>query len=593
MSKIEETKNNFMQKEQKRIFKQCMKEFYTQNAEQQEANKYEGKIKIEPTLLYLENENKIKIEFSIGETQNYKIKSLTEFYDRMLKNEIYKYGTKLEFQHHKTAFREEDQALLAFLMKYAEIAKYANEALNGYSYYGKKLVDSTIVISNTALDELYEIMKNKTIAMEKRNQTNYITFSTQEKVIEYTILPEKENIYKMVPNLDVFAYEILRGKEYSYMLMDDTIYRVKKQEENTALKLLEFYKKNYTKEIIFKNTELAMVYSVLIAKMGNSIHVEKVKKEDKEAYIPKPLNVKVYLDYNEQQYLTASIRFAYGKTEFNPLVEQTLSTPRNIISENEALSMFQKTGFLLDAQNQRLILADDEKIYNFLTEEIQSYMNKFDILATEKFKSQEIKQPKMVSLGVKIENELLNIQLENMDMDFSELAQILEKYKMKKKFHRLKDGSFVNLEQNDAIQLLDNMVAGMNLRYSDLEKKQIKVPIYRSLYLEKLLERFPGVKAEKDENYYNLMEQITNKKEQEYCEVPKNLSVTLRDYQKIGFQWLKTLERYGLGGILADDMGLRKNIANDSCYPSIFKPRKARKNFHYCMPKFISNQLEK
>lgn len=586
-----------MQKEQKRIFKQCMQEFYSQSQEEQQATMQEGKIKIEPKLLYEENENKIKIEFSIGETQLYKIKSITEFYDRMLKRETYRYGTKLEFLHEEKAFRGEDQALLAFLMKYAEIAKYANEALSGYSYYGKKLVESTIVLSNTALDELYEIMKNKTIHMEKRNQTHYIHFSAEEREIEYYIVPEKENGYKMVPNIDVFAYEILKGKEYSYMLLDDILYRISKQAEQTTLKLLEFYKRNYTKEIQFKNTELAMVYSVLISKMEKYIHVEKVKKEDREAYIPKPLSVRVYLDYDERQFLTASIQFAYGKIQFNPLVEQTLKIPRNIISENEALAMFQRTGFLLDAQNQRLLLTEDEKIYHFLTEEIQEYMNKFDILATEKFKQQEIRQPKMVSLGVRIENELLNIQLENLDIDFSELSEVLEKYRTKKKFYRLKDGSFVNLEQNDAIQLLDNMVAGMNLRYSDLEKKQIKVPIFRSLYLERLLEKFPTVKAEKDERYFELMEQITNKNEQEYCTVPTNLTVTLRDYQKVGFQWLKTLERYGLGGILADDMGLGKTLQMIAVLQAYLNQEKHPKTSIIVCPSSLvlnwKNELEK
>lgn len=34
----------------------------------------------------------------------------------------------------------------------------------------------------------------------------------------------------------------------------------------------------------------------------------------------------------------------------------------------------------------------------------------------------------------------------------------------------------------------------------------------------------------------------------------------MRDYQKFGFHWLKTLSHYRLGGILADDMGLGKTI---------------------------------
>ena len=38
------------------------------------------------------------------------------------------------------------------------------------------------------------------------------------------------------------------------------------------------------------------------------------------------------------------------------------------------------------------------------------------------------------------------------------------------------------------------------------------------------------------------------------------MNVKLRTYQKVGFEWLKTLDLYGFGGILADDMGLGKTI---------------------------------
>ena len=43
-------------------------------------------------------------------------------------------------------------------------------------------------------------------------------------------------------------------------------------------------------------------------------------------------------------------------------------------------------------------------------------------------------------------------------------------------------------------------------------------------------------------------------------EVPKSLAPILRDYQKLGFKWMKTLAHYGFGGILADDMGLGKTL---------------------------------
>lgn len=43
-------------------------------------------------------------------------------------------------------------------------------------------------------------------------------------------------------------------------------------------------------------------------------------------------------------------------------------------------------------------------------------------------------------------------------------------------------------------------------------------------------------------------------------ELPKNLQAQLREYQKTGFWWLKTLCQNGFGGILADDMGLGKTL---------------------------------
>ena len=38
------------------------------------------------------------------------------------------------------------------------------------------------------------------------------------------------------------------------------------------------------------------------------------------------------------------------------------------------------------------------------------------------------------------------------------------------------------------------------------------------------------------------------------------MSNILRDYQKSGYRWLKTMAGYQLGGILADDMGIGKTI---------------------------------
>ena len=57
-----------------------------------------------------------------------------------------------------------------------------------------------------------------------------------------------------------------------------------------------------------------------------------------------------------------------------------------------------------------------------------------------------------------------------------------------------------------------------------------------------------------------LVNQIGKKEFDKEKELPEKLNADLRSYQKTGYNWLKGLEDYNLGGILADDMGLGKTL---------------------------------
>lgn len=65
---------------------------------------------------------------------------------------------------------------------------------------------------------------------------------------------------------------------------------------------------------------------------------------------------------------------------------------------------------------------------------------------------------------------------------------------------------------------------------------------------------------EVDESLLNLSEKLKNFDAEQHLEEPKNLTATLRPYQKRGLAWLNQMSELGLGGILADDMGLGKTI---------------------------------
>ena len=296
-------------------------------------------------------------------------------------------------------------------------------------------------------------------------------------------------------------------------------------------------------------------------KVKAAIKIENISEEEIEKYKPKELVVKVYLDFDEQDYLVADVLFCYENNEFNPLDEkQELKFPRNMIQETKALNIFRKTGFMLDTKNLRFILPDNDKIYEFLTEDINVYMKRFEVLVTEKFKTKQVRQAKIGNIGVKVENNLLSIDLKDLDIDIKELQKIMEKYQLKKKYHRLKDGSFLNLEDNKEIDFLDKLVTGMDIDYKELEKGEVTLPAYRSLYLNQLLKSKKGIQVTKNSEYREIVNNLDKDHLEDEIQIPENLNNVLRYYQKTGFKWLKILDSYKFGGILADDMGLGKTI---------------------------------
>lgn len=548
-------------KETHRAFNQLLNTFLEINNKEEElAQDGTSSIKLVPIFLYNDTDKKLKVEFKIGNKQLTKINNLPDFFERMLNREKYKYNNVLEFIHEENAFKEQSRPLLKFLLKYAEIIKYASDVNNNYAYYGRNFNVNNVVLSNTGLDELFEILKGKTVEFETKTGERKIQFIDEPIDIKFILEKSDESTYCLTPNIDVYGYDIFYGKNYSYFLIDNKMHKCLPKVENRNLELLEVYKKNYTQSIVFNENNLRNFFAIVVPKIKDNFEIKNIDKEQIEKYMPKDLYVKIYLDYNEKGYIVADVKFCYGNVEFNPIKNVNLEITRNAIQENEVLDTFVQTGFMLDSANARLVLANDEKIYNFLSKEIEDYMKKFEVLVAEDFKKKDIKKIKIKSIGVKIENNLLDINLEDFKFNIYEIKDIINKYKLRKKFYRLKDGTYISLEKNSSLDFLENLTDNIEIEDENVEENSIKLPIYRALYLEKIFKNMPNTNIQKNEYYKNMISQIEDRQIDLSTKIPPKLNAELRTYQKIGYKWLRTLEQYKMGGILADDMGLGKTI---------------------------------
>ena len=209
--KIVKKSNKSQNNEKYRIYRQMISSFYNDEQLEKSTNLvYSEKVKLEPRLIYKDNLKTFRLEVRIGNKQMYKIKDLTEFYTRMQNKETFKYGAKLEFMHNRENFEKESLPLLDFILKYAEIIRYSNEVEE--RFYMPVLDKAYIVLSNTGIDEFFEILKDKSIEIYGDYSTENVQFVDNEPDIKFNLKNKNDTDYSLITNVDVFNYIIVEGK---------------------------------------------------------------------------------------------------------------------------------------------------------------------------------------------------------------------------------------------------------------------------------------------------------------------------------------------------------------------------------------------
>lgn len=143
-------------------------------------------------------------------------------------------------------------------------------------------------------------------------------------------------------------------------------------------------------------------------------------------------------------------------------------------------------------------------------------------------------------------------------IDEEEIQHILQSVIEKKKYYRLPSGAFMSLD-TEQYQTIIQIMDELQMKPQQLRGELIKLPIYRGVQLNEMLDGQDGGKVKYGKQFRRLLNSLKHPEDLDY-EVPHPLQAKLRDYQYEGFQWLKTLNQYKLGGILADEMGLGKTL---------------------------------
>ena len=232
---------------------------------------------------------------------------------------------------------------------------------------------------------------------------------------------------------------------------------------------------------------------------------------------------------------------------------------------------------------------DDDELYQLLQIGLPRLERYGQLQGTDAFKRQTAVNPlPLVQMGISVESGLMDLSVTSKELTREELLEVFASYRRKKRYHRLKSGAFIDLSDAGMLGEMDVLLQELDLSPEKVIGKKMQLPLYRALYLDRMLEEHDAVVTTRDRVYRALIRNFRTIRDAEY-ELPGSLEDTMRPYQNDGYKWLKTLEAAGFGGILADEMGLGKTVQMISVFLSDKEAGRTKPSLVVCPASLIFN----
>ncbi len=302
-------------------------------------------------------------------------------------------------------------------------------------------------------------------------------------------------------------------------------------------------------------------YYHIVPQLARDVKLSEPDREEILQYLPPETSFRFFLDAENGTPVCRAMA-DYGEQASYPLTDwlhgdaDTMSF-RDQMQESSVLMRLLEFFPMQRNRDELASEPDEDSVYRVLTEGVDTLCRLGEVMSTARFDGLTVRRNVKVQVGVSVDSGLMDLKISSDDVSLEELADILNSYRLKKKYHRLKNGDFVSVDES--IGELASLADALQLSKRDLLAGEMSVPAYRALYLEQMLENAQEIYAMRDRHYRQLIKDFHTVKDSDY-EVPEDLQRTLRGYQVYGYKWLRTLAGCGFGGILADEMGLGKTI---------------------------------
>jgi len=545
-------KDKVLNNSKRDVFKRLSEDLKRQNFYRKNL-KTKKKFSVYPILKFTDD-NRCGVGFFIGNRALYPIENIYDFVGKVKNNDDY-YINNTFFKI--SELKKEVFVFTDFIER--QISDFSDFSDNKEAFYG-----DSIILSKRGVDDFFDIMCGKSFMCEFLR--NEVLFSDSE--IDFNVYLKKDED-KFLLCCDNQKLRFIDGLLFGYVLEENVFYRVAKKRFDLMKKVNDAFFMAENNKIVFYEKDIAEFVNFIVPVFEENNIIKNINDIYDVLEISEP-KVEFYID-SDGKNVFLEVKYIYENSLYF-----------DVILKNKIEALIFNMGFEYEFDNNYSMRNEDD-VFQFYYTNVEELKNVGEIFLSESFANGKIKSYKNVLGGVGISAGLLEIDFDLNDFDFNELRGILNAYKIKKRFFRMKNGDFIDFIKSDLEPMLD-IIDGFDLSPKDLEgKSKISMPAYNALYLNEIITK--GNYRIKTNNVYDEIIDKFKMSKNRFA-VPEELEPILRDYQKKGFFWLKALASLNFGGILADDMGLGKTIQIISV---ILSEKEKRRSLIICPTSLIYN----
>lgn len=516
--------------------------------------KHKDEIKLEVYINKSEWNQNISAEFKIGlssmsSSNLYVLKDINNFLLAYYNNIPVSYSKGFTFYMKEQRLRTEDKRIIDFIemLKEIENHKYINRG-------GEKLIDGKYInIPHYLVREFFEVISDHRVYLNegffyRSIETEIIIYDSPD--INFDLKFIKDSYVLKAPD----GMPAVLGSKNNVFLYGTTIYLPEYEFCYKLTPYLEVF--NEAKVITIAKTEEDAVLRKLIPELNLLSDNVTLSKSIKDKIVMDKCEFNFYFD-EENKNVTLTVKVKYGAYEFNIFQDyEEKVIYRDSRGETEVIKLLESLGFE-ESKVKFYMTWGEDFTFRFFKSEIQRLQEIGEVYYSENFKG-------IKAIGTKgIKGDIKSGKYNYFDMEFKigdipaqESANILRAFRDNLKYYKLKSGEYLDLEELELKRFLKLLDA---VSPADLEDNHVQIPKNKGAFLDSYLEensiRYIKGKAELKE----IRDKFKNIEKLKFKE-PEDLKGSLRDYQKLGYNWFKTLDYLGFGGILGDEMGLGKTL---------------------------------